>query len=502
MFEKILIANRGEIAVRIAQTCREMGIRSVAVYSRPDRGAKHVRVADEAYSIGPARAQDSYLNIERILSVAAHAGADAIHPGYGFLSENAEFAAACRHAGVKFIGPPPDAIRAMGVKTRARELVAAAGVPVVPGTTTPVRDAAQAASAAEAVGFPIMLKAAAGGGGKGMRLVPERAELPGALRQAQGEARRAFGDDAVYIEKAVLRPRHVEVQVLADEHGAAIHLGERECSLQRRHQKILEETPSPLVAANPEVRDRLCSAAVAAAQACGYANAGTVEFLMDAACRFYFLEMNTRLQVEHPITELVTGLDLVREQIRVAAGHRLRLRQHDVQPRGHAMECRVYAEDPEADFMPSPGRIDRLRWPTGPGIRVDSGAEEGWTVPLEYDPLIAKLCVWAPSRPRAIARLRYALRETTVGGIATTVGFFRSLCEDARFLAGEIDTSFLDNGPPRTAAPSLPTEGRLAAAIAVLHAAGIQPSERGTPRAAQTSRWKELGRLAPSGAAS
>lgn len=477
-----------------------MGIPSVAVYSDVDRAAKHVRLADEAHSIGPAPAPESYLNIGRVLKAAARSGADAVHPGYGFLSENADFAEACEAAGLKFIGPPPGAIRSMGVKTRAREIMIQAGVPVVPGTATPARDASEAASSSASIGYPVMLKAAAGGGGKGMRLVEDSADLASAWSQARGEAAKAFGDDTVYIEKAIVRPRHVEVQVLADEHGGIVHLGERECSIQRRHQKVLEESPSPLLAGHPDIRADLCGAAVAAARAAGYANAGTVEFLMDAERRFYFLEMNTRLQVEHPITELVTGIDLVREQIRVAAGQPLRHAQKAIEHRGHAMECRVYAEDPSAGFLPSPGRISRLVMPEGPGVRVDSGAEEGWTVPVEYDPLIAKLCAWAPSRAEVIERLRSALREAVVGGIATTLGFFRELLEDPRFQAGEVDTHFISRGlslaAQGSAAPS--ANARRAAMLAALKATRAHHGRSADgPRAArQDSRWKTEARRA------
>jgi acetyl-CoA carboxylase, biotin carboxylase subunit len=497
MFEKILIANRGEIAARIIRTCREMDLATVAVFSEVDRAALHVRLADEAIPIGPAPAQQSYLSIERILDAARAAGADAIHPGYGFLSENPRFAAACRDAGVKFIGPSPEAMELMGSKTRARQTMQAAGVPVVPGTTEPVVSAADALAVAGQIGFPVMLKAAAGGGGKGMRLVIAAGDLPAALEQAQNEAQNAFGDPAVYIEKAIAGPRHVEVQILADEHGQVIHLGERECSLQRRHQKVLEETPSPWVEQRPAVRDRLTAAAVQAARAANYSNAGTVEFLMDSAHNFYFLEMNTRLQVEHPVTEMVTGLDLVREQIRIAAGEPLAYRQADIRPQGHAMECRIYAEDPDNNFFPSPGLISALERPSGPYIRVDSGAYEGWTVPLDYDPLIAKLVAWAPTREQVIARLRGALREYHVGGIKTTIGFFQSVLTDDDFRRGIFDTGFiarwLENRASRGPAPA---EHEKAAILA----AGVHFLSNGkphvpTPQAGQ-SAWKQQGKRA------
>ena len=492
MFRKILVANRGEIAVRIIRTCREMGIATVAIYSDADREAKHVRLADGACAVGAAPPAESYLNIDRVLDAAGAMGADAIHPGYGFLSENAEFAQACEGKGIKFIGPPAGAIRSMGIKTRARELMSQAGVPIVPGTPE-ATDSRQAAALAGQIGYPVMLKASAGGGGKGMRLVESAAQLESAWEQARGEALEAFGDAAVYVEKAILRPHHVEVQVLADEHGAVVHLGERECSLQRRHQKVLEESPSPLVEANPGVREQLYSAAILAASAIGYANAGTIEFLMDTDGRFYFLEMNTRLQVEHPVTELVTGMDLVKQQIRVAAGERLGFSQEEVRFRGHAMECRVYAEDAGANFMPSPGLIRHMAMPAGPGIRVDSGADEGWTVPIHYDPLIAKLCAWAPTRAEAIDRLRGALREATISGIATTLGFFRELMEDPQFQAGDIDTGFLTRGMDRAATPSF--EARLAAILAVIQAERDRRAGQSSAAPPPSSAWKRNGRI-------
>ncbi len=494
MFRKILIANRGEIAVRVIRTCREMGIPTVGVFSDVDRTALHVRLADEAVRIGPAPAAESYLRIERVLDAAAQTSAEAIHPGYGFLSENPRFARACAEAGVKLIGPPPEAMEAMGSKTAARERMQAAGVPVVPGTVTPLRDADEAVATAAEIGYPVMLKAAAGGGGKGMRLVASAEELPSALRQAQSEARNAFGDDAVYLEKAIVKPRHVEVQVLADEHGACIHLGERECSLQRRHQKIVEETPSPLLVGHDEAREQLTSAAVRAALAVDYASAGTVEMLMDAERNFYFLEMNTRLQVEHPVTELVTGLDLVKEQIRIAAGEPLGYAQHDIAPRGWAMQCRIYAEDPERNFMPSPGKIEVLERPGGPNVRTDSGAYEGWTVPLDYDPLLAKLCAWAPTREEVIAKLRAALAEYHIGGIATTLPFFRALVEDAAFQAGEIDTGFVERFLAAGNLAAKPAPEDEPAALAAAAASFEYGRERVAPVASRESRWKRLGR--------
>ncbi len=494
MFRKILVANRGEIAVRVIRACHEMGIPAVAVHSDVDRAARHVLLADEAQAIGPAPASDSYLNIERILDAAAKSGAAAVHPGYGFLSENADFAEACADAGLKFIGPPAEAIRALGVKTTARKMMADAGVPVVPGSDGAIAGKAEALTTAVTIGFPVMLKAAAGGGGKGMRLVTDAESFAEAWEGACGEAAAAFGDGTMYLEKAIVRPRHIEVQVLADEYGQTMHLGERECSLQRRHQKVLEEAPSPFVESHPELRDALCTAAVKAAKAAGYTNAGTVEFLMDQNGSFYFLEMNTRLQVEHPVTELVTGVDLVQQQIAIAAGERLTIRPEAAEFRGNALECRIYAEDPEAGFMPSPGRISHIRWPDGPGIRVDSGADAGWTVPVDYDALIAKLCVWAPTREAAVNRLRRALRETTVEGIATTLGFFRELVNDSRFQAGDFSTSFLTDGlEPAAKEAGRPAAEAVVAAIAAT-ATARSDAKRPVQKPANASRWKQSAR--------
>ncbi len=446
-----------------------MGVPSVAVYSDVDRTALHVRLADEAVPIGPAPALESYLFVERLLAAAKATGADAVHPGYGFLSENASFARSCAAAGLTFIGPSPEAMELMGSKTRARAAMEAAGVPVVPGTTEPLADAAEAVRVAAEIGYPVMLKASAGGGGKGMRLVSAPAQIADAFEQASSEASSAFGDGSIYVEKAIPRPRHVEVQILADHHGAVIHLGERECSLQRRHQKVVEETPSPLIQANPEVREKITQVALQVARACRYTNAGTVELLMDADCNFYFLEMNTRLQVEHAVTELVTGLDIVREQILIAADRPLGYRQDDIRPRGHAMECRVYAEDPANHFFPSPGKITALERPAGPNVRVDSGAYAGWTVPIEYDPLIAKLSAWAPTRDQTIARLCAALDEYHVGGIHTTLPFFRDVLRDPRFIAGEIDTGFIDRFLARRGAePERDADAETAALEAVV----------------------------------
>jgi acetyl-CoA carboxylase, biotin carboxylase subunit len=442
MFQRILVANRGEIAVRILRACREMGIRTVAVFSEVDRTALHVMKADEAYPIGPSPATESYLRIEKILDVARQSGAEAIHPGYGFLSENPELAVACEQAGIVFIGPTANAMEKMGSKTRAREIAAAAGVPVVPGTTQGIATAEQAHAIAASIGYPVMLKAAAGGGGKGLRRVASSEEMIPAFRDARSEAENAFGDGELYIEKYIEKPRHIEIQVLGDSHGNLVHLGERECSIQRRHQKVMEESPSPLV--DQALRQRMGEAAVNVARAAGYYNAGTAEFLVDAQRNFYFLEMNARLQVEHPVTEVVTGLDLVKLQIRIAAGEPLPLAQREIQFRGAALECRIYAEDPENNFFPCPGKIRALGTPAGPGVRDDSGIYAGWTVPVEYDPLISKLVTWGANRAEAIERMRRALDEYYVEGIQTNLGFFKTILRYPDFLAGRLDTGLID----------------------------------------------------------
>jgi len=458
-FKKILIANRGEIALRIERACRELAIRTVAVYSEADRAALHVLEADEAYLLGPAPAAESYLRGDLILGIANRAGADAIHPGYGFLSENADFAEACERAGIKFIGPPSSAMRALGSKTRARQAADAAGMPRTPGSTSGLISLDEAYAVAGKIRYPVMLKAAAGGGGKGMRAVSRREDLKAAFEAAQSEALRAFGSDEVYLEKLIERPRHIEIQVLADEHGHCLYLGERECSVQRRHQKVIEEAPSPVVGA--DLRRRMGEAAVRLAQSQGYTNAGTVEFLVDSEQNFYFLEMNTRLQVEHPVTEFVTGLDLVHLQIRIAQGEPLPFQQKDVELRGHAIECRVYAEDPDNGFFPSPGRITRLLQPGGPGIREDCGIYEGWVVPMDYDPMLSKLVAYASTRDLAIARMLRALDEYVIGGIRTNLGLFRRILSDADFRAARIDTGYLDRllaSPTPALAPDPPTE--------------------------------------------
>jgi acetyl-CoA carboxylase biotin carboxylase subunit len=441
-FKKILVANRGEIAVRVIRACREMGIATVAVYSDADRPALHVRRADEAHRLGPAPSRESYLRIDRVLEVAAKTGADAVHPGYGFLAENPDFARACEGAGLVFIGPRSETIALMGEKTSARRVATEAGVPVVPGSLEPLADERAVLAEAERVGFPIMLKAAAGGGGKGLRLVRVASELGSALARARSEASNAFGDDRVYVEKAIVRPRHIEIQVLADGHGNAVHLFERECSIQRRHQKVIEESPSPFV--TPELRERMGSLAVALVKKAGYVNAGTLEFLVDAERRPYFLEMNTRLQVEHPVTEMVTGEDLVKLQIRIAQGQRLPFRQEELRQRGHAIECRVYAEDPDQGFLPSPGRITALRVPGGPGIRDDSGIYEGYEVPIHYDPLLSKLVAYSYSRRDALLRMRRAIAEYRILGVKTTLAFFERVLQNPDFVAGDFDTSFVE----------------------------------------------------------
>lgn len=508
MFKKVLIANRGEIAVRIIRACREMGIATVAVYSDVDRGALHVRKSDEAYLIGPAPAAESYLRVDKILDAAKRSGAEAIHPGYGFLSENANFAQGCADAGIKFIGPTPHSMRLMGSKTSARQQMEKAGVPFVPGTSRGLISWEEGEEVAERIGYPIMLKASAGGGGKGMRLVASRQELRSALESARSEAQRSFGDSEVYIEKAILNPRHIEMQVLADEHGNTVWLGERECSIQRRHQKVLEEAPSPMV--DPDMRRRMGEVAVKVAQAAAYTNAGTVEFLVDPQKNFYFLEMNTRLQVEHPVTELTTGFDLVHLQLRIAAGEKLPFAQSDVKVRGHAIECRIYAEDPDNNYFPSPGKITVLLQPSGPGIRRDSGMYEGWMVPVDYDPLLAKLIGFGTDREQAIMRLRRALYEYFVAGIKTNISLFQRILGDTDFQAARVDTGFLDrmlakaNPSVTSAAPE--EEIKVLEAIAAI-AAGmfavldptLLPGQSGSASGtnsglAPESRWKQAGR--------
>jgi acetyl-CoA carboxylase biotin carboxylase subunit len=501
--KKVLIANRGEIAVRVARACREMGLASVALFSESDRTGLHVRYADEAYGIGPSPPRDSYLRIDRILDVARRSGADAVHPGYGFLAENEDFAAAVRDAGLTFIGPSPEAIATMGSKTAAREAARRAGVRVVPGSDVPVDAGASdgdMARLAAAVGYPLLVKAVAGGGGKGLRLVASPADLPGAVRAARSEALTSFGDDAVYFERRLERPRHIEVQLLGDAHGQVLPFVERECSIQRRHQKVVEETPS--LAVTPALRRAMTEAAAAVARAVGYTNAGTIEFLLDQDGSFYFLEMNTRLQVEHPVTEMVTGVDLVHWQIRIARGERLDLDpERLLSPLGHAIECRIYAEDPDNNFLPSPGRIAQLRVPSGPGIRDDSAAAAGLDVPVFYDPLISKLIAWAEDRPRVLARMRRALGEYVVTGIRTTIPFFTWLFDQEAFLEGRFHTASLDevlaerNGRPFVEpSEAVETVAVIAAALEMARGPAPASTEAGRPAAAGPRRWRDQAR--------
>jgi acetyl-CoA carboxylase biotin carboxylase subunit len=483
---KLLVANRGEIAVRVIRTCQEMGLGTVAVYSECDRNALHVRLADEAHAIGPDRASESYLRIDRLIDVARRSGVDAVHPGYGFLAENAGFAEACAEAGLTFIGPDPAAMRAMGSKTAARAIASAVGVPVVPGGDDP-----------EAVGYPLLVKAVAGGGGKGMRAVRAPADLASAVQMARSEAQASFGDDRVYFERLLDKPRHIEVQLLGDTYGTIVPFVERECSIQRRHQKLVEETPSPSVA--PDLRGRLMAAAEAIGRAARYTSAGTIEFLVDAAGEFYFLEMNTRLQVEHPITEEVTGLDFVRAQIEIARGMPIAaitagLTSGAIDANGHAIEVRVYAENPDEGFLPSPGLITRLRAPSGPGIRDDSGAYEGWTVPTAYDPLVSKVIAWAPDRPRAVRRMVRALREYDVRGIRTTIEFCRGVIGSPAFAAGEFDTTYVDrlldqNGRIAANDERMEETAAIAAALWAKMGTGATP-----PFSAADSPWAQRAR--------
>ncbi len=499
MFKKLLIANRGEIAVRILRACRDLGIKGVAVYSDVDRAALHVRMADEAYAIGPAPSRESYLRIDKLIEVAQRSGCDALHPGYGFLAENPELPRACAKAGIAFVGPPAEAMERLGAKTAARELAFRAGVPMVPGVREPIPQLEAARRVADEIGYPVLLKAVAGGGGKGMRVVAGAHELASAWRDAASEALNAFGDERVYIEKYLDRPRHIEMQIFADAHGNVVYLGERECSVQRRHQKVIEEAPSPFM--TPELRRAMGEAAVRLAREAGYTNAGTAEFLVDANRNFYFLEVNTRLQVEHPVTEAVTGLDLVELQLRVAAGERLPITQQDVTLRGHAMECRIYAEDPENHFFPSPGKIISWHPPHGPGIRLDEGVYSGWTVPGDYDPLLAKLIASGASRTEAIARLQRALSEFQITGIRTNTVLFEKILADADFQEGAIHTRWLDERlasllPARLSdadSPSETLETKVAMIAAVLWHVSQAKSANEEP-AQSVSRWRDDGR--------
>jgi acetyl-CoA carboxylase, biotin carboxylase subunit len=503
MFRKVLIANRGEIAIRILRACREMGIDGVAVFSDADRTSLHVRLAEEAWPIGPAPSRESYLRIDKLMDVARRAGCDALHPGYGFLAENPALARACAENRLTFIGPSPDAMEKLGSKTAARRIAHSANVPMVPGTLEPLADAGAASAFARDAGYPVLLKAVAGGGGKGMRRIESESELPAAWRDASSEALNSFGDGRLYIEKYLDRPRHIEIQILADHHGNIVYLGERECSVQRRHQKVIEEAPSSILDA--ALRQRMGEAAVRLARAGGYTNAGTLEFLVDATRNFFFLEMNTRLQVEHPVTEMVTGLDLVKLQLRIAAGEPLPFGQKDVALRGHAIECRVYAEDPDNNFFPSPGKILSRRVPAGPGIRLDDGVYPGWVVPADYDPLLGKVIAWGSDRAEAIARLRRALEEYSISGIKTNVGLFRRLLVDPEYVRGDIYTRWLDDWlgrktPPTTPAhpaDSVESAAILAAALFFLSSNGSgSPSSSPAPSESSASSWKREGRRA------
>ncbi|HSR21323.1 MAG TPA: acetyl-CoA carboxylase biotin carboxylase subunit [Anaerolineales bacterium] len=497
MFKKVLVANRGEIAVRILRACRELGIESVAVYSEADRNALHVRYADEAYLLGPAPSRDSYLRADKILAIARKCGADAIHPGYGFLAERESFAADCAEAGMVFIGPKPSAIAAMGDKMVARETVLAAGVPVVPGTegTASMTDEELLATAPR-IGFPLLIKASAGGGGKGMREVTALKEMPALLASARREAESAFGDGNVYLEKLVKGARHIEIQILADQHGNVIHLGERDCSLQRRHQKLIEEAPSPFV--DQDLRERMGGVAVKAAKAVQYVNAGTIEFLVDKDRNFYFLEMNTRLQVEHPITEVITGVDIVAEQMRIARGRQLSYKQEDIRLRGHALECRINAEDPYSNFVPSTGRITHSLLPTGPGVRVDTGVYPGFEITPYYDPMIAKLIVWGETRGQAILRMRRALEEYRIVGVRTNIPFHQMMMNSHRFMGGQYDTRFVEQrfSPPLSHAQRGPHHPDIAAVFATLvaHEAYQRSAEFIVRNERDTSNWKWMGR--------
>jgi acetyl-CoA carboxylase biotin carboxylase subunit len=499
MFKKVLVANRGEIAVRVLRACEERGIATVAVFSEADRTALHVRYATEAYLIGPAPSRESYLRIDKIIDVARKSGADAIHPGYGFLSERAEFAAACRDAGITFIGPSPEAIEAMGDKITARETVRKRNVPLVPGSDRGLNDEGLIAAASE-IGFPLMIKAAAGGGGKGMRAVYDAGALEGAIGAARREAMAAFGNDEVYLEKLVTNARHIEIQILADSHGNTISLGERECSIQRRHQKLIEEAPS--VAIDEKLRTEMGQVAIAAAESVGYVNAGTIEFLFDAKdSKYYFLEMNTRLQVEHPVTELVTGIDIVKEQISIANGRRLRYRQEDLTPKGWAIECRITAEDPFNNFMPSSGIVTYLKEPTGPGVRVESSLYKGCEISLYYDPMIAKLIVYGENRAEAILRMRRALNEYRIAGIKTSIPFHQEIMDSTEFIWGTFDTGFLSRRRIGPRPPMSAEHERLAAVVAAMieHEEDRQAvAHIGAQNAngdASANQWKLAGRM-------
>jgi len=501
MFKKILIANRGEIAVRVIRACREMGISPVAVYSEADRAGLHVALADEAVAIGPAPAAESYLDMDRIVKAVRDTGAEAVHPGYGFLAENADFARRLEKEGIVFIGPRSDALELVGDKVRARQTMEKAGIPVIPGMKSIPSDAAEYAKAAKSLGYPVIVKASAGGGGKGMRIVHAEADLGPALEAGRREAKSAFGDESVYLEKYLEEPRHVEFQVLADNEGRTVHLFERECSIQRRHQKIVEETPSP--ALDEALRRKMGETAKKAMRAAGYNNAGTVEFLLDKDRNFYFLEVNARLQVEHPVTELVTGVDLVRQQILAAASEPLALSQESLKQRGHAIECRIYAEDPAANFLPSPGRILLLREPKGPGVRLDSGIYSGWEVPIFYDPILAKLVVWAEDRELACRRMGAALNEYAVLGIHTTIGFLKDVICHPEYRAGRTNTAFIPKYFDGWAGEDKGEETMaVALAAAAIDDLALQARPRGVTRAKEEEAgpWQTLGRWRMGGA--
>lgn len=497
MFRKVLVANRGEIAVRVIRACEERGIPTVAVFSEADRTALHVRYANEAYLLGPAPSRESYLCIDKIIDIARKAGVDAIHPGYGFLSENAEFAAACADANITFIGPGPDAIEKMGDKSTARATVAQRNVPLVPGSAKGLTDD-ELLGAAKKIGFPLMIKASAGGGGKGMRAVHDPIEFTSALGAARREAKGAFGNDEVYLEKLITNARHIEIQVLADSHGNTIHLGERECSIQRRHQKLIEEAPS--VAIDEELRQEMGRIAVAAAESVNYVNAGTIEFLFDSKDnKYYFLEMNTRLQVEHPVTEMVTGVDIVKEQIAIAAGRRMRYRQEDIVPKGWAIECRITTEDPFNNFLPSTGTVNYLKEPTGPGVRVESALYRGCEVSLYYDPMVAKLIAWGENRAEAILRMRRALNEYRIGGLKTSIPFHQEIMDSTEFIWGTFDTGFINRRQLTRSTAQSSEHERIVAVVAALiaHEEGRQAVHIGQTKSQNevVSAWKTAGRM-------
>jgi acetyl-CoA carboxylase biotin carboxylase subunit len=497
MIKKILVANRGEIAVRIIRSCREMGIESVAVYSDADRTSMHVRYADEAYRVGPAPSSESYLQMDKLIEVAKKSGAQAIHPGYGFLSENAEFASRVRKAKLIFIGPSSEAIVSMGDKMMARELMKKAGVPIVPGSEELPKLDFEIKKVAADIGYPVMIKASAGGGGKGMRLVETESELIESVKRAQSEARTAFGNDAVYLEKYLREPHHIEFQILADNHGNVVHLFERECSVQRRHQKVVEETPSPFV--TPELRQAMAVQAIAAAKSVNYSGAGTIEFLVDKDRNFYFLEMNTRLQVEHPITERVTGIDLVRAQINIANNLPLAFKQEEIKQKGHAIECRIYAEDPQNNFAPSPGLIRHITEPLGLGVRTDGYVYEGYEIPLYYDPLISKLIIWAPNRSDAIERMKRALYEYKITGVKTNIPFVVRIMESKPFVKGIYNTHFIDSNIDFLLKPSEKCTDceDIAMIVAYLDYENKQKKrlDFAKDKVGKASNWKNLGRL-------